>query len=81
LEKAVDGQKHARQIPTSFSVQFSLVLFALVAQLAERVLGKDEVTGSNPVEGSSIDVGGNPDDNLGPFSSNSTHFLKQRPHG
>jgi hypothetical protein len=25
---------------------------ALVAQLAEHVLGKDEVTGSNPVEGS-----------------------------
>ena len=27
---------------------------ALVAQLAERVLGKDEVTGSIPVEGSRI---------------------------
>ena len=27
---------------------------ALVAQLVERVLGKDEVTGSSPVKGSSI---------------------------
>ena len=27
---------------------------ALVAQLAEHVLGKDEVTGSNPVKGSGI---------------------------
>ena len=28
---------------------------ALVAQLVERVLGKDEVTGSNPVKGSSFE--------------------------
>jgi hypothetical protein len=28
------------------------ILAALVAQLAERVLGKDEVGGSNPLEGS-----------------------------
>ena len=28
--------------------------FALVAQSVERVLGKDEVTGSNPVKGSSL---------------------------
>ena len=27
---------------------------ALVAQSVERVLGKDEVTGSNPVKGSSL---------------------------
>src|SRR5690606_2769587 len=31
----------------------SWIVNALVAQLAEHVLGKDEVTGSNPVEGSS----------------------------
>ena len=29
--------------------------FALVAQSVERVLGKDEVTGSNPVKGSSLE--------------------------
>ena len=28
--------------------------FAVVAQLVERVLGKDEVTGSSPVNGSSL---------------------------
>jgi len=31
---------------------FYSILAALVAQLAERVLGKDEVGGSNPLEGS-----------------------------
>ncbi len=31
------------------------VSLALVAQLAERVLGKDEVTGSIPVEGSIVE--------------------------
>lgn len=29
---------------------------ALVAQLAERILGKDEVGGSNPLEGSFISI-------------------------
>ncbi len=29
-----------------------MIQCALVAQLAERVLGKDEVGGSNPLEGS-----------------------------
>jgi hypothetical protein len=32
----------------------SLATSALLAQLVERIHGKDEVTGSNPVEGSRI---------------------------
>jgi hypothetical protein len=34
---------------------------AVVAQLVERVLGKDEVTGSSPVNGSSFSPVSNPD--------------------
>gem|GEM_PF-4528768 len=33
------------------------IVFAHVAQLAEHVLGKDEVTGSSPVMGSIIGLG------------------------
>ena len=37
--------------------QFESSLAAAVAQLVERVLGKDEVTGSNPVIGSISRIG------------------------
>ncbi len=45
------------QIPEVWSSSDSYGLLwanALVAQLAERILGKDEVGGSNPLEGSSF---------------------------
>ena len=55
---AVDGENPVIQFLPSFPNFQSLNPCALVAQSVERVLGKDEVGGSNPLEGSSL--GGRP---------------------
>ena len=45
-----DGRR--RFVVRACAVVYNLCLQAVVAQLVERVLGKDEVTGSIPVNGS-----------------------------
>ena len=47
----------AGSIPVSRSTECTTVIRADVAQLAERVLGKDEVTGPIPVIGSTLEPG------------------------
>ena len=51
---AVDGENSVMQFLPSLHNFQSLYSCALVAQSVERILGKDEVVGSNPIEGSSL---------------------------
>jgi hypothetical protein len=51
LKFAVDGGKCALHVHRSFRF-LTLLWSAQIAQLAEHVLGKDEVVGSNPILGS-----------------------------
>ena len=51
LARALAFQAKGRGFESRFPLQF---FFALIAQLVERILGKDEVTSSNLVKGSSF---------------------------
>ena len=61
------------------SASRAILGYALVAQLVEHVLGKDGVTGSNPVEGSTQDLRAGRD-RAGPDNYLFPNYLTQMGH-
>ena len=51
IKLAVDSRGHSARMPRFAFCRSLFGVGALVAQSVERVLGKDEVSGSNPLKG------------------------------